>query len=153
MAKLPGMGSVELAFWYHDICYDTRAKDNEERSAELARIRLLALGLDHGYVNQVVALILATKHEHEPRTREARVLLDVDLSILGAPPEEYDAYEANIRREYVWVPEEAFRAGRAAILKRFLNRQWVFYTQELRSGPFEGLAVANLSRALAALGH
>lgn len=151
MAKLPGIGAVELALWYHDFFYDTHAQDNEERSAAHARDQLIGSGFGRGFANQVENLILATKHSNEPKTREAKVLLDVDISIFSATTEEYDAYETGIRREYHWVPEEQFRARRVEVLERFLSRQWIYATPEFRSGPYETLARANLTRAIAAL--
>jgi len=152
MAKFPGVGSIELALWYHDIIYDPKAKDNEEQSADLAIGHFRSrLGFPHEFALQVANLILATKHVNEPKTREAKVLLDVDLAILSASPEQFEAYELGIRREYEWVPEERFREGRAKILQGFLDRTWVYYTPEFREGPRESLARENLSRSLSRL--
>ncbi|MEM7819300.1 MAG: hypothetical protein QXD48_00540 [Candidatus Aenigmatarchaeota archaeon] len=36
---------VEVVLWYHDAKYDTKEKDNEEKSAELAEQRLSRTGI------------------------------------------------------------------------------------------------------------
>ena len=74
----------------------------------------------------------------------------MDLSILGAGPDEFDAYERAIRREYSWVAEPAWRAGRAAVLRRFMERDRIFFSEEFRSR-FEESARRNIARSLAAL--
>jgi len=50
-------------------------------------------------------------------------LMDVDLSILGQAAEKFLKYEAQIRMEYEWVPENIFATKRAEILERFLARK------------------------------
>jgi len=154
MAKLPGTGSVELALWYHDFFYDSKASVpfNEETSADLAYLKLTrALGFTVEYGLQVANLILATDHRRAPATREAKVLLDLDLSILSADDRRYDQYELAIRREYGWASDDKYKAGRTKFLRAMLDRQWVYSTPELRGGPWEGRARRNLERALAAL--
>ena len=84
--------------------------------------------------------------------RDAALFLDMDLSILGASPVEFDAYEAAVRREYGWVEEKAWRAGRAAVLEKFLARPHIFHTEAFRQR-FEAQARKNLARSLAALGN
>nr|MBI4156127.1 N-methyl-D-aspartate receptor NMDAR2C subunit [Candidatus Woesearchaeota archaeon] len=124
---------VELAIWYHDAIYNTRAKDNEERSAQLAYDVCISAQLPETLGKRVKNLILATKHDVVPNGIDARVLIDIDLSILGKSPQEFDEYEKNIRKEYSWVPEDKYREGRSAILKRFLDRSEIYLTDFFRS--------------------
>lgn len=85
---------VELALWFHDAVYDTRRHDNEARSADWARASLPA---DAG--KRVHALVMATRHEAVPAGRDEQVLVDADLSILGAEASRFDGYERQIREE------------------------------------------------------
>ena len=75
------------------------------------------------------ALILATKHTGDvPDTPDAAAFLDADLAILGAAEARYARYAADIRKEYEWVPEEPYRAGRRAVLEGFLERERIYRT-------------------------
>ena len=67
--------------------------------------------------------------------------------MLGAPPDQYDAYEAAVRQEYAWVGETDWRAGRAAVLKAFLSRPHIFHTEIFRQGR-ETRARENIARSL-----
>lgn len=139
--------AVEFALWFHDAVYDPKAADNEERSAELAGQVAGSAGLSVSFVAHVSTLILATKR-HEPAANcDTAVLLDVDLSILGQPSERFDRYEAEIRREYAWVPEAVFRVKRAEILAAFLARPAIYQTETFRAR-YEQTARANLQRSL-----
>jgi predicted metal-dependent HD superfamily phosphohydrolase len=141
---------VEFAVWYHDAIYDTKAKDNEEKSAQLAYDVCLAAQLPKDFADVTRELVLATKHNVVPQGIDARVLVDVDLSILGKPSEEFDEYEKNIRREYSWVPEEQFRQGRSAILQMFLDRDSIYLTDFFK-GKYESQARVNLQRSIESL--
>jgi predicted metal-dependent HD superfamily phosphohydrolase len=76
---------------------------------------------------RVADLVRATAHLTEPPDQDTRVLLDADLAILGASEERYRRYTADIREEYAFVPDEAYRAGRTAVLERFLARPSLYH--------------------------
>jgi predicted metal-dependent HD superfamily phosphohydrolase len=82
--------------------------------------------------------------------RDLALFLDIDLSILGAPEPVYDQYEQDIRAEYAFVPADAYRAGRGAILKGFLSRPRLYLT-DIAHAEWDAAARANLARALRAL--
>jgi predicted metal-dependent HD superfamily phosphohydrolase len=147
--------AVEAAIWFHDAIYDSRAKDNEAKSAELAEKRLAGRVSPHRLA-RIAGMINATATHQLPPFRDedalndAALLLDMDLAILGAEPAVFDAYEKAVRSEYGWVEEPMWRAGRAGVLKSFLARRHIFYTTEFRDR-FEAQARENLNRSLEAL--
>lgn len=147
--------AVEAAIWFHDAIYDSRAKDNEARSAALAE-KQLAGRTDTKRIDRITAMIVATATHELPRfadesaARDAALFLDMDLSILGAEPGAFDAYERAVRREYDWVEEPMWRAGRGTVLKGFLAREHIFHTNEFRQR-FEPRARQNIARSIEAL--
>ena len=72
------------------------------------------------------------------------------MSILAAPAPVFDQYERDVRAEYAFVSDEAFRTGRLAILKAFMDREQLYFTPQCRAD-WEPLARANLARSIAAL--
>ncbi len=148
LARRPA--EVALAIWFHDAIYDPRRTDNEELSAAWARQALTAAGAAPEVVDRVGRLILATRHTVVPADQDARLLADIDLAILGATPERYAEYERQIRQEYAWMPEPAFRAGRSAVLRAFLARESIYCTPHFRDR-LEARARHNLLGSLARL--
>jgi predicted metal-dependent HD superfamily phosphohydrolase len=141
---------VELAVWFHDAVYDPKRHDNEQQSADWARSVVERSGLDPAVGARVAGLILATRHDATPSGADAEVLVDVDLAILGAPPERFDEYERDIRAEYAWVPTTIFARKRRALLERLLARERLFATPAMREA-HEQRARANLARSIARL--
>ena len=141
---------VELALWFHDAIYDTRKKDNEERSAEWARECALAAGLADDQATRIYQLVMATMHNAVPVGRDAAVLVDIDLAILGAEVERFDEYEIQVREEYSWVPESLYRTGRRNILQQFASRESIYNTDYFRA-ELEARARGNIGRSLARL--
>jgi predicted metal-dependent HD superfamily phosphohydrolase len=140
--------SVSLAGWLHDVVYDPRAHDNEERSAEYARHLLRTLGCPETLTWETARLILLTKrHDPDPEDEAGKVLVDADLAILGAESEEYDRYAGAIREEYAWVPEGEYWVGRSRVLEGFLARPRIFHTEAMFARR-EGRARENLRREL-----
>lgn len=146
LARRPA--EVELALWFHDAVYDVHRDDNEERSAEWAAMAMRNAGLQDAAVQRVHALIMATKHKALPSDIDAKVLVDVDLAILGAAQERFDESDTQIRREYAHVPEPAFREGRCSVLRSFLERPRLYATEAFHQA-LEKQARRNLARAIA----
>lgn len=138
---------IELAIWFHDAIYDTKRKDNEEKSAQWARAAMLDAGLGEARAERVRRLVMATCHDAVPEGEDARILVDVDLSILGAAPERFDEYERQVREEYAWVPGILFRRERRKILKSFLERPRIYSTRHFHEA-HERHARENLRRSL-----
>ena len=143
-------GEVAIALWFHDAIYDTSRHDNEAESAAWAQRAMLRAGAPAGAIERVQALIMATRHSQVPATPDERLLVDIDLAILGAAPARFDEYERQIRAEYGFVPEAVFRARRGEILRAFLARPELFSTPTCVAR-FEATARANLAKAIAAL--
>ena len=141
---------VEMALWFHDAIYDTSKKDNEKRSAEWARDSVLAAAVSSEKADRIYELVMATMHNAVPADRDAKVLVDIDLGILGAGADRFDNYEVQVRQEYSWVPEPVYRAARRKILEEFVGREWIYSTEPLRS-KHEARARENLARSLARL--
>jgi predicted metal-dependent HD superfamily phosphohydrolase len=98
------IAEVEAALWYHDAIYTPRANDNERRSAELADTFLRSVGVSATSVSKVQSHIMATVHAAEPIDPDSRLVVDIDLSILGQDIAAYDQFERSVREEYKWVP-------------------------------------------------
>lgn len=139
--------AVRLAAWYHDVVYRGRP-DDEENSARRAETDLDALGLRPVLVQEVCRLIRLTA-SHDPATgdRNGETLSDADLAILAAPTHRYSAYVAAVRAEYAHVPDDAFRSGRANILRALLRGPALYRTPHAREN-WETRARANLSSEL-----
>lgn len=142
---------VELALWFHDAVYDVRRHDNEEQSAAWAATGARDAGLPTAVADRVHVLIMATRHDRMPDTPDARLLVDIDLSILASPVDRFDEYERQVREEYSWVPDALFRSRRREILAGFLARPHIFGTARFQAVA-EPRARANLARSIAALG-
>jgi len=136
-----------LALLFHDAIYDPRAADNEERSAAWASRVGAELGLTAAACSGIVGMILATKTHGSAGDEATRRLLDIDLSVLGADPGRFAAYDAGIRQEYRHVPDEAYRRGRTQVLQSFLNRQPIYLTESFRQR-YEAAARRNLAQAI-----
>jgi predicted metal-dependent HD superfamily phosphohydrolase len=121
---------VVCAAWLHDAVHDGR-DDDEERSAVLA-IRLLTdLDVAPHVVDEVARLVRMTlTHEPAPDDVRGALLSDADLAVLGADPERYALYAADVREEYAHVDDDAYRSGRTAVLRSLLDRPRLYVTEE-----------------------
>ncbi|MFJ4838098.1 hypothetical protein [Streptomyces sp. NPDC088746] len=120
---------VRLAVWFHDAVYRPDRSENEERSAALAERALPEAGLPDAATAEVARLVrLTVTHDPADGDTNGEVLCDADLAILASSPKEYAAYAAQVREEYGFVPDDAFREGRAAVLRQLLELPCLFRT-------------------------
>ncbi|MFD3452456.1 hypothetical protein ACFWVC_09755 [Streptomyces sp. NPDC058691] len=121
--------AVLLAAWFHDAVYRPDRSENEERSARLAERALPEAAVPDTITAEVARLVrLTVTHHPGDGDRNGQVLCDADLAVLAGDPVAYAAYAAAVRDEYGFVPDDAFRAGRAGVLRQLLALPRLFRT-------------------------
>jgi predicted metal-dependent HD superfamily phosphohydrolase len=120
---------ISLSAWFHDYVYCPERQDNEEKSAEYAKINLNKLKISNQIIEAVKQIIISTK-THYPLLDniDNLIFLDADLSILGTSPERYWRYAQAIRQEYHWLSDRDYQQGRTKVLNNFLARDKIYYT-------------------------
>ncbi|MET9673521.1 hypothetical protein ABZY68_10575 [Streptomyces sp. NPDC006482] len=139
---------VRLAAWFHDAVYRPDRSENEERSATLAEKALTEAGLTEHEVREVARLVrLTISHDPPEGDLNGETLCDADLAILATDPDTYRGYTAAVREEYAFVPDPAFREGRATILRHLLTLPRLFHTP-YGAAVWEERARENMEREL-----
>lgn len=149
-AHLQAPAEVQLAIWYHDAIYNALRKDNEQRSAQLARKHLWGLQAPKSLLQRLEQLILQTANhlaEIPASDTDMAWFLDFDMGILGTDPDTYSQYAEQIRKEYRLVPEVLYRQGRLKLLRRWLQADFLFHTPTFRK-LYEKQARANLLKEI-----
>jgi pantetheine-phosphate adenylyltransferase len=102
---------------FHDIVYDPRRKDNEERSAKL----LLENAPETPEIQYIVSIIHDTK-THKPKSPLSHIFCDLDMSIVKKPLPDLVQWESGIRYEYKHVPKFLYIIGRVRFLRQMIKR-------------------------------
>jgi predicted metal-dependent HD superfamily phosphohydrolase len=147
-----------LAVLYHDAVYVPGHRDNEARSADLAREAIARWLPEAGVDAARVAWLIGLTARHgslAPRDcgdgadgDDARLFLDCDMAILGAAPAEFDAYDRAIAEEYRGVvPAMLYRFNRRRFLAGLLERPRIFLSDFFHAR-LDAAARANLRRVL-----
>ncbi len=112
--------AVVLAIFYHDVVYNTARRDNEEQSAKhwLFHAQEVLEMTSQTLIKEVARLIILTKHHRtDPVTdKDGALFLDIDMSILSADAETYDAYADAVRAEYASLSDDDWAIARVAML-------------------------------------
>jgi len=145
--KLSDPDTVLFSIFYHDIVYDVMRKDNELKSADLARGRLFQLGVPADKITKCYTQIVATQSHAPSSDSDTNYLLDFDLAILGESPAVYQEYTTKIRKEYAIYPGFLYRRGRKKVVQQFLTRNRIFKTDTFY-GRYEQSARDNLKAEL-----
>ncbi len=137
---------VLFAIWFHDIVYDAKKGDNEERSADIAEKFLNKVNYNKEKIKKIKNLILKTKNHSNVDSNgdfDTKLFLDLDLLILGTNKEMYRIYAEKIRKEYSFVPDKIYGSGRIKILENFLSQEFIFRTETFRK-IYEKIAKYNI---------
>ena len=119
---------LSCAIWFHDVIYDPQKVDNEQESALVAEKFLKSQSINTNFISRVGEVIMSTLHRVPPKNDVEAYMMDIDVSILGAPEVQYSAYCHNIRQEYKSVPWTVYVENRIKILKMFLKRKDIYFT-------------------------
>ncbi|WP_373553145.1 hypothetical protein [Haliscomenobacter sp.] len=149
-AEITDWDTVLFSLFYHDIVYNVRRQDNEEKSAELAKQRLQALPYPPAGIEKCIVQILATKSHALSSDLDTNLFTDADLAILGQDWPTYHSYTLQVRQEYAIYPDLLYKPGRKKVLQHFLNMERIFKTAHFFS-LYEQVARTNLSREIGEL--
>lgn len=123
---------AKLAVLYHDAIYEAGRKDNEARSAELAREHIARWLSGRGIDATRVAELINLTARHGALSpgdvdRDAALFLDCDMAILAADAATFAAYDRGITAEYRGhVPAWLFKLNRRRFLKALLAKERIF---------------------------
>jgi predicted metal-dependent HD superfamily phosphohydrolase len=140
--------AVRMAIVTHDAFLDTRARDNEERSAVFTYNLCSAGGIEDA--SCAASLVRSTDSCNKPSTIDEMLLHDCDYAIIGQPWQRFMKYHEGIDFEYSWLNTSP------ASWKRFKERRNEFLAS-LKSGiymtpyfkeKYEAKAQENIERIL-----
>jgi predicted metal-dependent HD superfamily phosphohydrolase len=136
---------MELAVWFHDVVYDSTAPHggNETASAEL-----LAELCSGPAVSPAYAIIEHSSHHGPSDDPDTRLFCDLDLYRLAGSYETFLQHGEAVRREYAWIDDAAWKAGRTKFMARLQERPSIYQTDYWRDR-LESQAQSNIARLLA----
>ena len=144
---------VYLAVLYHDAIYEYGAKDNEEKSAQVAAQCIVQYfpdqEIDIDYVKRLIELTaIHGRITIADVSEEEALFLDCDMAIMGASWERFCQYQDDIEKEYTKVyPRVLYRIGRKKFLKTVAQAERIFLSQRFHR-QYDAQARSNLKRAL-----
>jgi predicted metal-dependent HD superfamily phosphohydrolase len=138
---------IEMALWFHDAIYKPYSSTNELDSANWAKRFLLDNKVDQVICERIYHLVMVTLHNGKANTTDEKLMIDIDLTILGSLPAIYQIFEKNVRKEYRLVPYFLYRKKRKHILQGFLDQKQIYQTEYFRQ-LFEKQARENIQKVL-----
>jgi predicted metal-dependent HD superfamily phosphohydrolase len=110
--------ALKLAAWFHDIVYDARQTNNEEKSIERFEEITADTGLSPDVADRVKRLILTTKNHLSASTDLEKVMADADMLIFAEDQQTYERYISGVRKEYAFLDKNIFLKGRLDFLEK-----------------------------------
>lgn len=147
--------ALKLAIFFHDWIYDPTSKDNEIESVKCFNTFAGDIGLSDPISSRVASYIERTiTHSLPPEIQEPDsdlcLFLDFDLEVLSRIEAEYARYAEQIRAEYSHLTLGDYNAGRARVLRSFLDRDRLYFSDVFYESS-EQKARANLEHEISIL--
>jgi predicted metal-dependent HD superfamily phosphohydrolase len=156
---------IAVSVFWHDAVYRTQNQDGSPRpdyenvrdSGKLFRQYTL---LNKSDADAAYELIMATANHLQARAEkqyypgfagDLGLFLDLDLSSLASPWEEFAEDLARIRAEFSWAPEVVFCSSQLRILENFAKDDVRLYRRAETSEKWRDAARANLKRCITEL--
>lgn len=151
--NLKNSRALLLALFFQNFEYDPKALDGENKNLEHFNTFADEAGIptDTELREEVSALLkVAATHSTDAHKvggafggEDAHYFLDLDMAVLGSPPESYAEYREKIRGEYSFLSEPMYTALRLKVLQNFVQIPNIFATKEFRD-KFEEQARQNI---------
>lgn len=113
-----------LAIVFHDIIYDPKANDNEEKSAELFYSLIQ---------NDIVRQAILDTKSHIPTNEISKQLCQLDLNILYSNFKDFVDYEDKIFKEFQFIDYKTYKENRINFLEKYdVNKESINYVKYRR---------------------
>jgi predicted metal-dependent HD superfamily phosphohydrolase len=131
--KIEDESVIKLAILFHDWIYDPRAQGNELESVNCFQEFADEMNLPQPIRSRVSEYIERTITHTLPITdgeadSDLRFFLDFDLEVLSRNSTDYALYAEQIRQEYSHFTESDYCVGRIKVLKTFLERERLYFS-------------------------
>lgn len=141
-SQIQNLDALLFSIYYHDIIYKPTKSDNEHQSALVFEKRISQTSFPN--LGECMTQIELTKEHKLSTDNDTNLLLDIDLSILGKSPEEYQQYCKSIRKEYRIYPDFMYRKERIKVLKSILELDAIYKTDFFKQA-YENQARENIT--------
>lgn len=149
VSEAESIDAIELAIWFHDACYSQEPSGHEQRSADLFR-NLAADVMDDEFVEKVARFILATTHQGEPESLDAKLLVDIDMASFSEEWVDYLRDTSKCRAEKLHRSNDEFYQDQLTFLRSLSSRPTLYYSQSFLEN-HEHQAQSNIARLTAVL--
>jgi hypothetical protein len=104
-----GTSSVALTHMRPIRCSVAPSTDLNRETTQARSVHTFCSSPASATVARVRAHIMATRYVALPADNDSRLVVDIDLAILGATPSRHEEFERDVRQEYRWVPGIVYR--------------------------------------------
>ena len=129
---------LRVALWYQgavlnrsfDVFQRGTDSDEQEFSALYhARSRMETLGLNEDVISRIQELMMALfTHRADPSDMDAQVLIDADLGMLAASPQDFKRFRESLREECPDLCDTDYVRARRLAIKKILAREQIFHS-------------------------
>lgn len=140
--NLKSQQAVLLAIFFQNFEYDPKALDGENKNLDHFNTFAEEAGIPQdSELREGTCDLLRVAAVHSTDAHkvggafggeDAHYFLDLDMAVLGSPPEHYAEYREKIRGEYSFLSEPMYTALRLKVLQNFVQIPNIFATKEFR---------------------